>query len=55
MLSSDANAQSGNQYTVLLEAATPLSQAEIERLKAWLRVRLGREQVVIIQSAASYQ
>ena len=53
MLSSGADAQSITQYTVLLEASTPLSQAEIEKLKAWLRVRLGREQVDIIQSAES--
>ena len=54
-LSSGADAQSSTQYTVLLEATTPLSQAELEKLKAWLRVRLGREQVDIIQSAASHQ
>ena len=53
MLSSDADAQSSTQYTVLLESSTPLSQAEIEKLKAWLRVRLGREQVDIIQSTES--
>ena len=53
ILSSGAEAQCVTQYTVLLEASTPLSQSEIEKLKAWLRVRLGREQVDIIQSAAS--
>ena len=53
ILSSGAEAQCSTQYTVLLEASTPLSQSEIEKLKAWLRVRLGREQVDIIQSAAS--
>ena len=53
ILSSGAEAQCSTQYTVLLEASTPLSQSEIETLKAWLRVRLGREQVDIIQSAAS--
>ena len=54
-LSSGADARSGTQYTVLLESHTPLSQAETDKLRAWLRVRLGRDQVDIIQSAASHQ
>ena len=53
ILSSGAEARCSTQYTVLLEASTPLSQSEMETLKAWLRVRLGREQVDIIQSTES--
>ena len=51
ILSSGVDAQSGTQYTVLLELPTPLSQAETDKLKAWLRLRLNREQVDIIQFA----
>ena len=51
MLSSGTDAQSGTQYTVLLELPTLLSQTETDKLKAWLRVRLNREQVDIIQFA----
>lgn len=49
-LASGNDAQSGTQFCVLIESTTPLSQTEIDKLTAWLRVRLEREQVTIIQT-----
>ncbi len=48
---SDSNTQTG--YVVLLETPVSLSQAEIDRLQAWLRVRLGQQKVSVIQTATS--
>lgn len=49
-LASGNDALSGTQFSVLIESTTPLSQTEIDKLTAWLRVRLEREQVTIIQT-----
>jgi hypothetical protein len=48
-----AGAQSDTQFVVLIETTVPLSQAELDRLEAWLRVRLDQKQVSVIQSSPS--
>ena len=48
---SDANAQTG--YVVLLETPVALSQAEVDKLQAWLCVRLNRQKVSVIQTTTS--
>ncbi len=48
-----AGAQSDTQFVVLIETTVPLSQAELEKLESWLRVRLDQKQVSVIQSSPS--
>ena len=48
-----AGAHSDTQFVVLIETTVPLSQAELDRLEAWLRVRLDQKQVSVIQSSPS--
>jgi uncharacterized hydrophobic protein (TIGR00271 family) len=52
-LSSAAGAQSASRFVVLVETTVPLSQAELDKLEAWLRVRLDQKQVSVIQSSPS--
>ena len=54
-LTSAAGAHSDTRFVVFIESATPLSQAEKDRLEAWLCVRLDRKQVSVIQSPPSAQ
>ena len=48
---SDANTQT--EYVVLLETPVAISQAEIDKLQAWLCVRLGQPKVSVIQTVTS--
>ena len=48
---SDTNTQRG--FVVLLETPVALSQTEIDKLQAWLRVRLKQQQVSVIQTVTS--
>lgn len=48
---SDANAQTG--FVVLLETPVALAGAEIDKLQAWLCVRLNQQKVSVIQTVKS--
>ncbi|MCR5064197.1 MAG: DUF389 domain-containing protein [Bacteroidales bacterium] len=54
-LTSGNNVQSGTHFTVLIETSAPLSQTEIDKLSAWLKVRLEKEQVMVIQTSVGSQ
>ena len=53
MLASGNGARPESQLVVLLETGDPLPQSDMEKLKAWLRVRVGEEKVHIVQSVVS--
>ena len=49
-LSSAGDSKTRTGYVVLIETPVALSQTEIDKLQAWLRVRLNRQQVSVIQT-----
>lgn len=52
-LASTSGATPANRFVVLIEASTPLSQSDMDKLESWLKLRLDRKQVMVIQNVVN--
>ena len=52
-LSASPNAEPDNRFVMLIEVSTLLSQSDMDKLESWLKLRLDRKQVMVIQNVVN--